>query len=696
MNHQQPQVSRSQYLAYKAKKAALDQMTTIERLEHDDKEREETEKNINKVLQQQGYSPEEFNKILDDLDQFSPTIKYIKNARYQGKQLISIRISEHRYAGKFYNIKTVEIISNNLSKKLKREGMNGKIMTSLLYGELGWKSGYMSDIGEKVALYDPNTKYNLAVPYDIPKNIQAFNIYILLGKKAEGGNDDKFNDCLYDCLKYFVFDIETYFKSGCELKTCLKLNRSDKIPISMLGEIEKKLENKYQINVRGDFIRSSTIKSKKQINLILIDEHYTPEKNIRKFIPPSRYEEKKIIMLDKRTFEAYDGEKKYFMPKTEYNSIKYNFHSPYLIMVRDKQGFKDDDGNKLNLSLEEEYDLTIKISDALKKESKGLINMYKTGSYHDTALILFDRVTKHIRSEEILQDEAVWIRESSFSALIWCEKYEGVIYKYDIKSMYPNFMISTTLKFPIKRGEFQQIKSFPEYPQFGIYRCVINKSNDKNINKLFKFNYHNKYTSIDITNARNLGLEINLIQDNQPNFLYYSRDKTISFFEGFNQYVNILFPLKDKEGNTEEVKIVKLASKRILNILWGALCEVDKRKILIVDNFSINDDEEIIGIRPCIDGNGDENHLMQTVKINSYYKTSFARLCPFIIAQGRKQLSELMEPHKEYIKQIQTDGFTTTKLIHSNKDVLIGKLKFEGKNENGKIEHCNSKNKVEY
>ena len=46
----------------------------------------------------------------------------------------------------------------------------------------------------------------------------------------------------------------------------------------------------------------------------------------------------------------------------------------------------------------------------------------------------------------IIQSEAIWIKESSYSALIYAEKYEGEIHKYDVKSMYPAFMKSTTLK----------------------------------------------------------------------------------------------------------------------------------------------------------------------------------------------------------------------------------------------------------
>jgi hypothetical protein len=358
------------------------------------------------------------------------------------------------------------------------------------------------------------------------------------------------------------------------------------------------------------------------------------------------------------------------MSKEEERSIYYNYKSPYIIIPRDKH-------NK-DLSIEEEFDQFIKIADTLKKESKGMINLYKSGNYRDTALGLFDRITKFINPESILQDEAEWIKLSSFSALIWCEKYEGELYKYDVKSLYPSLMNSTTLKFAVKRGEFKLLENFDkEYFEYGIYRCKITKSDDENINKLFKCNFHNYYTSIDLTNAKQLGLKIELIQDNKPNFLFWSRDKTITFHEVFKNYVDILFPLKEN-------KVDK--AKYILNLLWGALSQVDKRKQYIEAEFKIEADEEICEIYPSNTEN--DKHIIKTTKLNAYYKTPFARLCPFIIAQGRKIMSNIMFEHKDYIHRIQTDGFVSSKPIHFNTDVKMGELKYEGFCENGIITNC--------
>ena len=244
-------------------------------------------------------------------------------------------------------------------------------------------------------------------------------------------------------------------------------------------------------------------------------------------------------------------------------------------------------------------------------------------------------------------------------------------------------MTSSTLKFPVKRGEFKLIESFPEFVEFGVYRCIINKSEDENLNKLFRFNADNYYSSIDITNAKELNLSIELIQDDKPNCLYYSRNKLITFGEVFNNYVNLLFPLKENK--------VKMA-KDILNILWGSLCEKDKIKKFITTEYNIDDDEDILELYPT----EDNGHIIKTVKRNNIYKTSFSRLCPFLTSQSRRHMTKILLPYKDEVQRVQTDGFLITKAIHTNINVKIGELKYEGYTENGIILNCINRVNTKY
>ena len=320
------------------------------------------EKAIKHVVREKGYKYKKITKYIDSIfGNDDPDIKYIKNLRYNGKDLISIRINDNKFENRFYTIKKIKRLSDKLSDKLLKKGVQGKMMTSLLYGDLGWKSGYLKTFGETTKLYDPNILYNMATPYEEPKEIKSFNIYIALGNRDIGGDDDLNNDCLYNCLKYYIFNIEEYFKSPAELKTFLKLKRNDKIPLSCIDQIENKLKN-YQINIRGDFIRTSIINSNKQINITLSNEHYSVEKKNHKFLRFLKFNEKTLLLFDKKHMIVFDGSNKWEITKSEKHKIIYDYNSKYIIMHRQKPE-RDDEGNKIEISIEEEYKNLIEIAD---------------------------------------------------------------------------------------------------------------------------------------------------------------------------------------------------------------------------------------------------------------------------------------------------------------------------------------------
>jgi hypothetical protein len=636
-------------------------------------------------LRKKGYKTKTLNKILDKFEKYNPKMKHLQNIKYVGNEILRFRFDRDKFTGNTYSVKEVQKISNEFSEYMKKKGLNGKIMTSMNYGILDWRSGKFSDIGEDVNLYTPADS---GIEMEIIPQIKSFVIYSVIKPKAQGGTDH-FNDCLYNCIKQVIIRIEDYWESPEAFKKFLGVkNRCDKVPVNNenIEKVEKKLRN-FQINIRGDFVYSSTVKSDKVINLNLSNQHFTVEKPTKKpLVRFINFYEKPIMLYDKLTFEGYDGNIKRILSKEEANEIKYDFKSKYILVERELQ--KDEKGNNIVISIEEEYDKLIPVIDKLKEASGGLINLYKSGSYKNASLNLFDSFTKFLNEpEEIQQDEANWIYESSIGALIWAEEYEGELYKYDVKSLYPYLMTSTTLKFPIKRGEFQKLDKFGDFFQYGIYRCKILKSSDESINKLFRFNQSNYYTAISLTHAKTLGLTIELIQDDKPNFLYYSRDKLITFNEVFKPFVEFMFELKEK-------KIEK--SKQVLNILWGALCEIDKKKYFCEETKEINisDDEEIFEIRPY--KNDEEIDIISTHKNQKRYKTNYARLNPFLVSQGRLHMSNLLLPYKDNIHRIQTDGFLSDIKIHQNKEVKLGELKYEGFTEKGVIKNCLNKVEVHY
>jgi hypothetical protein len=240
-----PTKSVSTNLKYIDKKINYNKLTVNEKLEYDLKHAKHVDKQLKQTMKSKGYNSKKLTKYINKIvGRYEPQIKYIKNlVSHSGKDLLSIRINEDKYENRHFTIKKIKEISNKLSNYLNNKNVNGKTMTALLYGNLNWKSGYLRNFGEDTILYDPNQLYNLEVPYEEPDSIKSFNIYIALGSRDIGGSDDKLNDCLYNCLKYFVFNIEDYYKSPSELKKQLKLKRNDKIPLSCIDIIEKKLKN---------------------------------------------------------------------------------------------------------------------------------------------------------------------------------------------------------------------------------------------------------------------------------------------------------------------------------------------------------------------------------------------------------------------------------------------------------------------
>lgn len=629
-----------------------------------------SERKIKKHLRKKGYQGRLIDKIYNNLQRESPDIKYINNMSYEGHKFIRIMIKEDKNNNRRYRKENIREISNKFSRYLHTQNIQGKLLVTTKYNKIGWRSGYFTNIGDDVNLYTYADSDIRPEGKEDKELMPASVIYMVLTPKNQGGEDEN-NDCLFNCLK-FVLNDYLPFSKGWELKRYLNLKRADKIPTTCIPKIEKLLKT-FQINIRGDYIYSSPIKTNKQVNLLLINEHYTIDKEYHKYKFPKiniGHTEKIPILYNKSTFEIYDGNIKKKITKEERNKILWDRKGKYIIIDNDEQNIKND-------NIEEDYKNMVETFNILKNESHGYINMFKSGTIKNTSLDLFDRFTKYLPNpESILQDEFYWIEKSKKGALIWSEPYEGTGYKYDVKSMYPFILISNG-KIPIGRGEFKNIDNLDnlEYFQYGIYRCIIKKSEDDKINRLFRFNEQNYYTHISLEHARTLNLTIELIKDDNPNMLYYPREKLISYNEIFKKFVNFMFTMKEK----------KLPMcKSILNMLWGCLCEKDKKKYYTYEenNNIIPNDEEIIRIKPCMK-NENIDCFITTHRYNPY-KTTYARLSPFLLSKGRFMISNLMKPHINNIHYMHTDGFVSDTNLNINGSKM-GDLIFEGYWDNVKI-----------
>ena len=339
---------------------------------------------------------------------------------------------------------------------------------------------------------------------------------------------------------------------------------------------------------------------------------------------------------------------------------------------------KDPETKEL-LSLKETYDYFVRVADNLKKETNGMINLYKTGQkWTKAAIKLFKDLEPNLKAEKILDDEAEWIRNAMKGPLTWAKKYEGEAYYYDIVSRYPSIMMSNHFSVPIKRGEFRTLtqKEFSElkFYQFGIWRVKINKADFK----LFKINDENYYTHYDLTRARELEYEMELIEDGKPNFLFYDKNSRIQGNKVFKRFVNFLFDLKSKKVE---------GAKEILNNLWGTLCEKEIKKEVFSESEGFDAEKfggSVVGFTPH-----EKGFQVSYYEKDSYHAHNWARLGPFLTSLGRKAISTMIEPHLKYIKRVHTDGFYCSKKIEWEKAKYrsvckvkmgdyLGNMKYEG------------------
>jgi hypothetical protein len=71
----------------------------------------------------------------------------------------------------------------------------------------------------------------------------------------------------------------------------------------------------------------------------------------------------------------------------------------------------------------------------------------------------------------------------------------------------------------LTRAEFYEAKFY----RYGIYRVEIENDGNPNTRKQFRFNHNNYYTSTDLNMATKLNLKINLIENEEFNFLSYGK-----------------------------------------------------------------------------------------------------------------------------------------------------------------------------
>jgi hypothetical protein len=554
--------------------------------------------------------------------------------------------------------------AQNKSNALKKVGFNGMIQVSIKYPRQ-WSNGDWTTMGNNVSLYDIyDDEYE-------PEEFTELAFYYIKNAPGAMGEDDENNDCLFNCLQATFKNTQYKFKETPEsFKFFLGLERRDPVPIELMPQVESMIPESMRINVRGDYIYTSTRNCTMELNLLMENGHCTLE-NKRLKVGGVSYEETPLLLYSynqsKTEATCYDGSATTTVSREQITEWRNNFiHAPYTIICVDKEIAKSK--KKEPFTMEGYFRKYQQAHILLKNASKGLINLKQTGTFKRTALNLFSLLAKHIEPEKIEQDEAIWIENAKMGALRYGKTYKGEGHKSDFCSMYPSTMAHKQMYFPVKRGTFSIIASADgAFKLYGIYRCEITGNIDK---RLFRTNSSGYYTHIDLHTAQRLGYTIKMTQDGKPNRLSWQRDQLLTGNQIFGTFVKTLFEFKHKK--------IPFA-KEILNILWGSLSEMNKMTktldlTLKEQDFNLSENRSIKSIKQLTP----DKFLVQYVSNGNLYQTNFARIAPFLLARGRFLVSKTITPFVEDIVYIHTDGFITKKRPNIQYGTDLGDIRNEG------------------
>jgi hypothetical protein len=123
-------------------------------------------------------------------------------------------------------------------------------------------------------------------------------------------------------------------------------------------------------------------------------------------------------------------------------------------------------------------------------------------------------------------------------------------------------------------------------------------------------------------------------------------------------------------------------AKNILTSLWGAICQSNRA---IITTGTKTKETKILKVELDSSGN-----MEFTVEKEKPFKYSYARLKPFLLAQGRYNLSTTIFPFGDKIVRANTDGFISKELLPIPTNDHLGGLLYEGFSNNIKVENANN------
>ena len=556
--------------------------------------------------------------------------------------------------------------------------------------DVGWRGSGKGwrQTSNDLEIYDPEVLYGV----ELDKKLKYYSAAILVRErinKATGGYiQDTKNDCLYYCLTKALGDtLKSVWSYPSSLKKFLKIERNDMVSLDSINKIENKLKTK--IIISGDCCYNSGSLYNRIVEIELKDNHYELKKKskdsiTKKLIHSVNKNKTEAILLvytqygDDKTI-TYNGIKFKKIDNDKFNERRYkSYDSKYFYI--NTQCLLNDNIEIIEKKLKDKHEQNTKEINEIKE----LKNKYPNDKNYDINPLMFRDLNcfvlyyayywglKNFEVEDLDQLESKFIDNALTGGLIYADKgkYSNVEC-YDINSMYPNFFSQSGLLVPIKKGKFSNETELKDILSYGIYRCIISGDIDP---KLFRINKSNYYTHFDIYSARQLGYNIELIQDGQVNSLIYGGNYRVQAKTMFKKYIDHFYGIKKLlKGNR--------MAKSFLNLLWGILCQKQLKysNLIYSDNADLLKDFKMSG----------DNVIITTYNDETLFKHPMARLGPFLTANARKYMSNIMQPYKDDILRVHTDGFIIKGNHNIPTSLLMGKLKLEYKADKINIIHVN-------
>lgn len=504
------------------------------------------------------------------------------------------------------------------------------------------------------------------------------HIYPVNNYNAVGSSNN--NDCLYDALitKLGSKDLlPKIIRTRSKFKKFFGVKRNEPIPFESIYKLEDILIN-YSINTEGDYNYLSKYPDRPlEINLYIKNGHIKLKDTKRTKVDILKH--MKLKPVDEEHFIIYtrNGEKFIINDGNEEKEISYNDYIQYrksnlLYLVKE------------NKNLTKQREDLIKLFN--KFNEKNDINLFQYPSRREAVLSSFMKISllnKNI--EELLPIEHKILKNRGGIRMAQIGTYKNTSC-FDMNGSYSFSSINNFL-FPYKQPELLRITKEEfnnmKYFKYGYYHVIVHPSNNEKINgkinQIFTFDRMNYYTHYDLEIARKLNLKIEIIEDDEVNFLYYSRDKLIRGDRLFKKYINYWNKRKINETDEE----IKQIYKDFLNVLYGSF------QLKNYTNYDVYKDD----IR--IKGKMKEIYLIDDgVRIKAVdekkYKTPLARIV-FLISYQRKLFTEKIFMTKNKIIDEQKINQKINHCIRIHTDSLMTDLSEE---ETIKLYQLNISNKL--